>query len=101
MASEHNTRTTTSTWQRRAEKIIGSECDDKLSPLKKLREEQAKKLFQTLLQPTHCLHSILPEQRNYEVTEKLRYAANYEIPQARTERYKRSFLVHALSNYQL
>jgi len=89
------------TIQRRAEKIIGKECTGKLTPLKTRREEHANKFFQTLLQPTNCLHDILPELRNSEVTDRLRYATNYEIPQSRTERYKRSFLVNALSHYQI
>ena len=89
------------TIQRRAEKIIGNESTNKLTPLKKRREEQANKFFQTLLQPTNCLHDILPEKRNLNVTDRLRNATNYELPQVRTERYKRSFLANALIHYQM
>jgi hypothetical protein len=72
-----------------------------LTPLKKRRDEQANKFFQTLLQPTSCLHDILPEQRNLNAIDRLRNAMNYEMPHARTERYKRSFLPNALIHYQL
>jgi len=87
--------------QRRAERIIEStESDKKLTPLKQRRETQAKCFFESLQQPTSCLHDILPPKRDLQVTERLRHTKPYPAPIARTERYKRSFLVHALSRYQ-
>jgi len=89
------------TIQRRAERIIGlTQSDKKLSPLKQRREAQAKDFFQSLQQPTCCLHDILPPKRDLLITERLRQAKQYPVPTARTERYKKSFLVHALSHYQ-
>ena len=88
--------------QRRALRIIG--CTDteknKLSPLKDRRDEQASRLFHSILNPSNCIHSILPPRRDLQ-TDRLRHVPAYQIPFARTERYRRSFLVHALSNYQI
>ena len=87
--------------QRRAERIIGlTECAGKLAPLKERREEQAKCFFESLKQPTSCLHDIFPPKRDQLTIERLRHAKQYPVPTARTERYRRSFLVHALSQYQ-
>ena len=88
--------------QRRAEKIIGvNECAGKLTPLKKRREQQSRKLFKTLLQPDNCLHDLIPAARNRDALDKIRQTNPLPVPFARTERYKRSFLVNALANFQL
>jgi hypothetical protein len=89
------------TIQRRAAKIIGSsESSGNLTPLKQRREAQTKCFFESLQQPTSCLHDILPSKRDQLVTDRLRHAKTYPVPTARTERYKRSFLTHALEHYQ-
>ena len=84
--------------QRRAIKIIGSTDTEKimLTPLRERRDEQACLLFHSILHPSNCIHSILPHQRNQQSTDRLRYAPLYPIPFARTERYRRSFLIHSL-----
>ena len=88
--------------QRRAERIIGiKECAGKLTPLKKRREQQARKFYQTLLQPDNCLHDLIPAARNSVVLDKIRQTNPLPVPFARTERYKKSFLVNALSTFQL
>jgi Reverse transcriptase (RNA-dependent DNA polymerase)/Domain of unknown function (DUF1891) len=92
--------------QRRAEHIIGiSDCNIKtvangLTPLKERREFHARRLFNSVLQPANCLHNILPSERNESITNKLRRANKLPVPFARTERYKCSFLLNALANYQ-
>jgi hypothetical protein len=87
--------------QRRAEKIIGvNQCAGKLTPLKKRREQQSRKFFNTLLQPDNCLHDIIPTVRDRDVLDKIRQTNSLPVPFARTERYKRSFLVNALANFQ-
>jgi len=87
--------------QRRAERIISvTQCSGKLTPLKERRMQIARRFFYSLQQPTNCLHDILPDRRDPEITSRLRHANIFETPIARTERYRRSFLVHALANYQ-
>ena len=88
--------------QRRAERIIqSSDPTSKLESLQERRDMLSKRFFASLLQSTNCLHNILPTPRDHLTIEKLRHANLYPIPFARTERYKRSFLVHALANYQV
>jgi len=87
--------------QRRAVRIIDpGESDKKLQPLVERREVLSKRFFNSLMQPSNCLHNILPAPRNRITTEKLRHANNYPTPFAKTERFKRSFIVHAMANYQ-
>ena len=87
--------------QRRAEKIIDmSYATHQLSPLKQRRDDQAKKFFQSLLEPSSCLHHILPDERNPEIISRLRSANKYPVPFARTERFRHSFVVHGLAHYQ-
>jgi len=87
--------------QRRAERIIGlTDEANKLPTLKKRRDEQTKRFFNSILQSSSCLHHLLPPKRDIELTDRLRYANTFEIPFARTERFKNSFLINALANYQ-
>jgi len=87
--------------QRRAERIIGTnECTGKLAPLKERRDQQTRKFFETLLHPDNCLHDLVPAARDSGATGRLRQTIPLSIPFARTERYKRSFLINALSNFQ-
>ena len=57
-------------------------------------------LFKSILNDKSCLHYLLPEQRNVEITEKLRHAASYEPPTVRTIKCQRSFINFALEHYQ-
>lgn len=87
--------------QRRAERIIGtSECVGKLTPLKERREQHTKKFFDEILQPDNCLHDLIPTVRDGDVIDRLRHTNPLPVPFARTERYKKSFLVNALSKFQ-
>ncbi|HEY5139657.1 MAG TPA: reverse transcriptase domain-containing protein, partial [Methylococcales bacterium] len=88
--------------QRRAERIIGSsEASGKLTPLTDRRNDLARRFFKSLQQPTSCLHNILPDRRDPQIIDRLRHANTLTIPFAKTERYKNSFLINALANYQL
>jgi hypothetical protein len=88
--------------QRRAERIICGENvqSGQLSPLKTRFDLHAKELFNSLLQPTSCLHDILPAERDTAIINKLRHANKLPHLFARTERYKCSFVPYALANYQ-
>jgi hypothetical protein len=87
--------------RRRAERIIGThESAGKLQPLKERRDELCRRFFTSLQQPTNCLHDILPARRDPAIVGRLRDPNMYPVPFARTKKFKRSFVVHALANYQ-
>jgi len=92
--------------QRRAIKIIHnndknlvSQTLDKLSSLADRRDELCRLFFNKLVHPDSCLHELLPEKRNCDVTIKLRHAKKFILPRTRTERFKKSAVIHALNNY--
>jgi len=64
------------------------EKKSKLSPLKDQRDEQACRLFHTILNTTNCIHNILPPQRDLQI-DRLHHVPAYQFPFARTERYQR------------
>ncbi len=82
--------------QRRAERIIycNNVQTEQLTPVKTRFDLHAKHFFNSLLLPTNCLHDLLPAARHREVTEKLRTVSTLPCLFARTERYKRSFLLY-------
>ena len=88
--------------QRRAVRIIGvSECaSQQLTPLKERRNNQAKKFYNALLRPDSCLHNLIPADRDRDTIDRLRHALRLPVPFPKTERYKRSFLINALTNFQ-
>ena len=64
--------------QRRAVKIIFSYDNDKVSDalnslpsLSERREQLTKQFFTSLLSPSSCLHHLIPEKRNIDVTSRL------------------------------
>ena len=55
--------------------------------------------FCKLLNPSNCIHHLLPPTRDTEITSRLRKATTYPRPRNRTNCYK-SFIHHALIKYQ-
>ena len=55
--------------------------------------------FPKLLHLTSCLHHLLPPKRHNHQMAKLRRTLSYDIPFARTNKFKNSFLLYALHNY--
>ena len=70
-----------------------------LESLKYRRESQAKDLFNKILDPTSCIHCLLPPPRDDAILAKLRNPHRYPITSGRTKKYQ-SFINFALKNYQ-
>ena len=68
-------------------------------PLSARRDQLATHFFHKLLQPTSCLHHLLPPKRHNPQMAKLRRTPYYDIPFARTNKFKNSFFLYALHNY--
>ena len=68
-------------------------------PLRTRRDELARNFFQKLLDPSCCLHYLIPEKRNNSQVAKLRNQKSYSPPFARTNKFKNSFIVYALHHY--
>lgn len=64
------------------------------------REMLSKKFFNSIMSPTNCLHYLLPEPRDIDVTIKLRNARVFIPETARTNRFKNSFIQYGLEHYQ-
>jgi len=63
------------------------------------RTALGKSFFKKAIQPTSCLHHLLPPSRTLELTSRLRHAVQYEHPLVHTKRY-RSFINFGLAHYQ-
>jgi len=46
-----------------------------------------------------CIHHLIPEKRDESILSRLRNLSQYTIPLARTERFKRSFVLYALRSF--
>lgn len=95
------------TIQRRAIKIIHGNNNADVSrslevipTLSDRREKLTRQFFYSLLNPSSCLHELIPAERDNELTTRLRHYRQYSPPYARTERFKNSTIVYALNNYQ-
>ena len=93
--------------QRRAINIIFgndsaaiSNALNSLVPLSERRELMTKQFFLTLLDPSSCLHELIPERRDINTISKLRQTKPYPVAKARTEHYKNSTIIYALNYYQ-
>jgi len=94
--------------QKRALRIIHG-CDNydhlcmvnNIAKLDSRRDELNKNFFKTILHDSNCLHYLLPAPRPTDILNSLRTAKKYETIRARTDRYKKSFLVNALNFYQV
>ena len=70
-----------------------------LPSLSQRREKITTNFFISLLDPTSCLHHLIPEKRDADFTTRLRLVKQYLPPITRTERFKKSSVVYALENY--
>ena len=71
-----------------------------LDTLVKRREQLSREFFNSLTDPTSCLHMLLPDPRDSTtIVTRLRAAAKYPRLPSRTRKYQ-SFLSYALSHYQ-
>ena len=93
--------------QRRALNIIfGNDSAAALSalssllPLSDRREVLTKKFFTSLLNPSSCLHEIIPAKRDVDTISKFRRKKLYPAVKTRTEHYKNSTIIYALNYYQ-
>ena len=91
--------------QRRAFRIIlpslsyEEACIDlNLSLLSERRNTLCKQFFDSMKQPSHKLHDLLPSQK--PGVYNLRNNHTYPLPKCNTNRYKNSFVPHCLFNFQ-
>ena len=64
------------------------------------RETLCKRFFEkSVLSSSSCLHFLLPSCRDTNIIAKLRNANVYATPTVRTNRFRKSFIMHALDNY--
>ena len=82
--------------QRRALRIIfgkgfciGLHNQAGLDSLASRRESLSIKFFEQILQPSSCLHYLLPPTRDPELISRLRHPRLYEPPKTRTQRFKK------------
>ena len=94
--------------QRRAVRIIfGKELDfDILAIIHDIplladrRDRQMRQLFTDMNDSSHCLHKLLLVNSVESAIHTLRNQKNYRVLFARTNRFKNSFLLYALPNFQ-
>jgi len=70
-----------------------------ISPLSAHREDLATRFFHTLLDPASCLHYLIPKKRDISQITKLCKPSVYEMPFARTNKFRNSFILCAVNNY--
>ena len=70
-----------------------------ISSLQSRRETLSINFFHKILEPSCCLHYLIPNKRSNSQLKKLRNHSLYSPPFARTKKFKSSFLVHALHYY--
>lgn len=63
------------------------------------RDQICLKYFCKLFDPASWLHHLILDRRDNEQILKLRNLAVYQSPFARTERFKKSFIIYSLNNY--
>ena len=64
------------------------------------REQLTRRFFSTICDANNCLHYLLPEQHDSCITNSLRTAKKYPVPFGKTTRFKNSFILYALANFQ-
>jgi len=64
------------------------------------RNRQMRQLFTGMHDSSHCLHRLLLENSVESAIHTMCNHRNYRVPFARTNRFKNSFLLYALGNFQ-
>jgi hypothetical protein len=75
-------------------------CEIDILTLADRRQRLSHKFFQKMRHPSCCIHHLVPEKRDESLRSRLRNSFQYQVPFARTEKYKKSFIVFALRNFQ-
>jgi len=70
-----------------------------ISPLSVRRDDLAMRFFHTLLDPASCLYHLITNKRDNSQIIELRKPAVYEVPFARTNKFRNPFILYALNNY--
>ena len=70
-----------------------------IEDLDKRRDLLSHKFFKSILQPTSCLHNLLPPSRDPELLSRLRAPSKYPRIANRSKKYQ-SFISYALAHYQ-
>ena len=93
--------------QRRALHIMSGSLDYELNcalydvePISVRLDNLTRSFFKRISSPNDCLNYLLPSERPAEVVNRLRQPSKLPGIICRTERYLKSFLPHALINYQ-
>ena len=63
------------------------------------RDQLSRRFFNSIVEPTSCLHSLLPPERDNAIVSRLRARSKYPRLLCRTRKYQ-PFISYALSNYQ-
>ena len=64
------------------------------------RDLLCRSFFESVLNKNSCLHYLLPNIRDRDIIDKLRYTVLYDATKSRTVKYKQSFINFALEHYQ-
>ena len=57
-------------------------------------------LTRCVMLTTYCLHYLMPTQRDSRIINSLRTAQKYPVPFVKSTRFKNSFILYALANFQ-
>jgi len=60
------------------------------------REGLSYTFFKKMIRPDSCIQNLIPEKRDESILSRLRNPSQYSIPLARSERFKRSFVLSML-----
>ena len=74
-------------------------CHSDITSLQTRRSQQAKNFFTSILDKSSCLYHLLPQQRDDDVTCRLRSAFKLPVPFVRTNKFQ-SFINYGLRWYQ-
>ena len=77
------------------------DCALNMDSLHTRHQQQTRTLFdQIIKKPEHCLHYLLPSERDQSVIHRLRSADKLPHIHARTNRFNNSFICFCVNNFQ-